>query len=646
MAIAFRTVHLSDSFPLISSSLLHCSEEILPQTKLISYPTYVRWDDWVNEARLRKFTDENKELARNLKKDLDMQKRPAAPKPTMTSSKKKAAGSDLSSTRGSEERHSSVPAMGRGQKRVRDYEIDKVGNQTSLLPSSTTMDRPARKTKSTPMAKPTTVTKNNTRRSNSTPSTIDGAINVAAPHLSTISALSSPTFPNLKVKPEDGSRSIKASHPSPHLVPGESHKDINQELEASTSAIPGESHKDIDQELEASSSAISGESQTDIIPELTSSSPTISGESHLDGPEPRSSSPTIPAEKQPDVMSEVEIAPKPRRKRKGKAIKEAVEISPKPRRGRSSKAIKDEGETASESIETAEQILSVPAPSEVYSGRPRMMKPPSVQPASSGKRTEIIPHPKFKKSAGNEPRRQFFHAQEPTSKIIVAGYGLEQPLHPLHRPSGCPKPARSQFGSPTDGQESTDVNNPFQEESFHTRPAIRLLVPDHLKAILVDDWENVTKNLSLVPLPSKTPVNVILDTYFDEEKGKRRLGSADADLLEEVVVGVKEYFEKCLGRILLYRFEREQFFEIRQLWEAGTGEWEGKGAGDVYGAEHLCRLFGKCFLSQHNTPSPTIQPPQKPTINTSPHQSPCPSSLPKQTWTNKPSTASAKNSPS
>ena len=126
-------------------------------------------------------------------------------------------------------------------------------------------------------------------------------------------------------------------------------------------------------------------------------------------------------------------------------------------------------------------------------------------------------------------------------------------------------------------------------------------MPDHLKSILVDDWENVTKNLSLVPLPSKTPVNQILTNYFDEEKGKRRLGSAEADLLEEVVAGVKEYFAKCLGRILLYRFEREQFFEVRQLWENGVGKWEGKGPGDVYGAEHLCRLFGK-HISLFKTP--------------------------------------------
>lgn len=84
--------------------------------------------------------------------------------------------------------------------------------------------------------------------------------------------------------------------------------------------------------------------------------------------------------------------------------------------------------------------------------------------------------------------------------------------------------------------------------------------------------------------------------YFDEEKGNRHLGSPEADLLEEVVDGVREYFEMCVGRILLYRFERQQYFESRQLWESGKGEWAGKNAADCYGAEHLCRLFGKTFI--------------------------------------------------
>jgi len=79
------------------------------------------------------------------------------------------------------------------------------------------------------------------------------------------------------------------------------------------------------------------------------------------------------------------------------------------------------------------------------------------------------------------------------------------------------------------------------------------MIPDHIKAILVDDWENVTKNQQLVPLPHHHPVNTIMDDYLEFEKPKRQQGSAQADILEEVVAGLKEYFEKCLGRILLYR---------------------------------------------------------------------------------------------
>lgn len=155
-------------------------------------------------------------------------------------------------------------------------------------------------------------------------------------------------------------------------------------------------------------------------------------------------------------------------------------------------------------------------------------------------------------------------------------------------------------------QDSDDETNSEleQEEQFHARPAVKIEVPDHLKAILVDDWENVTKNLSLVPIPADHPVSEILSTYFEEEKGKRRLGSAEADLLEEVVQGTKDYFEQCLGKLLLYRFEREQYFRLHQAMEKGKDEFEGrplkdKKIADIYGAEHLCRLFGKFCLALH-----------------------------------------------
>lgn len=93
----------------------------------------------------------------------------------------------------------------------------------------------------------------------------------------------------------------------------------------------------------------------------------------------------------------------------------------------------------------------------------------------------------------------------------------------------------------------------IQEQEFHSRPSIKIPLPDHIKAILVDDWENVTKNQQLVPLPHTTPVSVILKAYRDSESPKRQTGSASADILEEFVAGLKEYFNRSLGRLLLYR---------------------------------------------------------------------------------------------
>jgi hypothetical protein len=87
------------------------------------------WDDWVNQDRMRKNTEENRELQRNLKAEFDMANRKPTAAKSVTSSRKKAMGSDLSSGRGSEDRHSSVPAGGRGTKRGRDNEIEKVSSE-------------------------------------------------------------------------------------------------------------------------------------------------------------------------------------------------------------------------------------------------------------------------------------------------------------------------------------------------------------------------------------------------------------------------------------------------------------------------------------------------------------------------------------
>ncbi|KAK8077891.1 MRG-domain-containing protein [Apiospora saccharicola] len=125
------------------------------------------------------------------------------------------------------------------------------------------------------------------------------------------------------------------------------------------------------------------------------------------------------------------------------------------------------------------------------------------------------------------------------------------------------------------------------EEAFYARPSIKIIIPDMLKGLLVDDWENVTKNNQLVPIPHPKPVSKVMGDYLAYEKPRRTEGSAAIDILEETVAGLKEYFDKSLGRILLYRFERAQYAEIREKWTSGGPDTPC----DTYGAEHLMRLI-------------------------------------------------------
>jgi hypothetical protein len=52
-----------------------------------------------------------------------------------------------------------------------------------------------------------------------------------------------------------------------------------------------------------------------------------------------------------------------------------------------------------------------------------------------------------------------------------------------------------------------------------------------------------------------------------------------------VLDGLKSYFDKCLGNVLLYRFERSQYVEIKERFPELASS-------DIYGSEHLLRLFG------------------------------------------------------
>lgn len=93
----------------------------------------------------------------------------------------------------------------------------------------------------------------------------------------------------------------------------------------------------------------------------------------------------------------------------------------------------------------------------------------------------------------------------------------------------------------------------LQDEGFHSRPSIKLPIPDFIKSVLVDDWEAITKNNQLVPIPHPHPVSDVFADYLAHERPRREEGSAVADILEETFAGLREYFERAVPRILLYR---------------------------------------------------------------------------------------------
>lgn len=83
------------------------------------------------QDRLRKNTEENRELAVNLKKAAQEQNAPRSAKPSAAAKGRKGQASEIGSGRGSEVRDSSVPA--RGTKRARDNDIEKVRSIPQIL---------------------------------------------------------------------------------------------------------------------------------------------------------------------------------------------------------------------------------------------------------------------------------------------------------------------------------------------------------------------------------------------------------------------------------------------------------------------------------------------------------------------------------
>nr|CAG8590016.1 70_t:CDS:2 [Entrophospora candida] len=114
----------------------------------------------------------------------------------------------------------------------------------------------------------------------------------------------------------------------------------------------------------------------------------------------------------------------------------------------------------------------------------------------------------------------------------------------------------------------------IDKDEIIKKPIIAIPIPETLRAMLVQDWENINKSQLVVRLPRKPSVVDIIDHYKLYQKKKYK----------EIINGILYYFNKCLGTRLLYQLERQQYKDLKNKFDKLENS-------QLYGAEHFLRLF-------------------------------------------------------
>jgi len=94
------------------------------------------------------------------------------------------------------------------------------------------------------------------------------------------------------------------------------------------------------------------------------------------------------------------------------------------------------------------------------------------------------------------------------------------------RKSESKKEGKGKKRSKKDGDDEDEEDDAVDEETVEPdetrveRKEIKIKIPGALKKQLITDWENITKNQKLVPLPRDPSVNLILEEFVKSKRQK------------------------------------------------------------------------------------------------------------------------------